>query len=339
MKHESCGVALNVVSGIVLLSCLLLLLRRVFPPNMEDATVGGWREFIWELQVLGLLCVPIWWTWSTGRYMHDFLATAVSALLFLVLIPLKSIAREGNESTNISWSRLIFAFCLLVILQVTRESTWVLTIVLTVLAFRRRQFRLALLSLLALFVGAAVVAWAAHGAPGPVTGLPLPLYLLAKALTNGSANRLGVIPWNDAYARALPLMYPDVPVWQTALPFRVGNISAVGIYSFSPSVVWSTWGHWLLAFPGALLLLVYTLLLKYEARISGKGDLSTKGNVPLGVQLALVAGFIYWLSVPFTGRSGFRLIGYAWPLFWITIPYFHSRQIVSRRGQKWNSCE
>lgn len=59
----------------------------------------------------------------------------------------------------------------------------------------------------------------------------------------------------------------------------------------------------------------------------------------MGVQLALIAGFIYWLSVPFAGRSGFRLIGYAWPLFWIAIPYFHFRQIESRRDPKWTSGE
>ena len=339
LTHESCGVVLNVVSGIVLLSCLLLLLRRVFPPSLEESTTCGWRKFAWELHVFGLLCVPIWWTWSTGRYMHDFFATAVSAVLFLVLIPPKSVAREGESEGRISGGRLALVFCLLVILQMTRESTWVLTIVLTVLAIRRRQFRLALLSLLALFAGSAAVAWVSHGAPGPVTGLPLPLYLLSKALANGCANLLGVTPWNDAYARMLPLMYPDEPVWQIALPFRVGNISAVGIYSFSPSVVWSTFGHWLLVFPGALLLLVYTLLLKFEARICGKGDLTMRKNVPLGVQLALIAGFIYWLSVPFAGRSGFRLIGYAWPLFWIAIPYFHFRQIESRRDPKWTSGE
>ena len=45
------------------------------------------------------------------------------------------------------------------------------------------------------------------------------------------------------------------------------------------------------------------------------------------------------LSVPFAGRSGFRLIGYAWPLFWIAIPYFHFRQIESRRDPKWTSGE
>ena len=112
LTHESCGVVLNVVSGIVLLSCLLLLLRRVFPPSLEESTTCGWRKFAWELHVFGLLCVPIWWTWSTGRYMHDFFATAVSAVLFLVLIPrslLPGKERTKGASPGDGW-RLFFAF-------------------------------------------------------------------------------------------------------------------------------------------------------------------------------------------------------------------------------------
>jgi hypothetical protein len=47
---------------------------------------------------------------------------------------------------------------------------------------------------------------------------------------------------------------------------------------------------------------------------------------PLAVQLAFAYGLISYFLGLTVGRSGtFRLIGYAWPLYWIALPYFLSK--------------
>jgi hypothetical protein len=76
--------------------------------------------------------------------------------------------------------------------------------------------------------------------------------------------------------------------------------------------------RWLLYFPGALLLCCIA------PRVAGRRPtLPSAGfaHMPLYVQLAFVSGGLFWLLAPFSGPSLMRLVGYAWPFFWIALPY------------------
>ncbi len=294
---------LALLSSITFYLCVLSLLRDIRP---------RWWTF-------PLLISPLWWVWGGNIYIQDMFAAALTALLFIAL--------RGNARM-----RVVLAFILLFLLQLTRESTAVLAIALTALALWRRDWRLALSSLFAMALGMVVVSWATRDALPNTNELGGFAYLACKTLANGLRNLTGVIPWNDGYAVHLPWHYPNPPLWKCTLPafLQMGNVHEVGVYAIEFKTVLRTLALWLLYFPGALLFFALRRRAHLEcvttdrntslrARVSSA--LACLRAAPLYVQHALVVGLLFWILAPFSGTSLDRLVGYSWPLFWVAIPW------------------
>ena len=328
-----------VISSLVFYLCILSLLRDVRP---------RWLVFV-------LLVSPLWWVWGGNIYIQDMFAAALTALLLLLLRsseppsavtrPISSCCRPlavpppppSFSILNSQFSIPLILILILFLLQLTRESTTLLSLVLIALALFRRRWRLAAGAFAAMAAGMAVVAWASRDALPSANELGGGVYLVAKAVANGVRNFTGVIPWNDGYAARLPWYYPDPPVWKCALPtfLQMGNVHEVGIYKFMPGVVLRTFVLWFLYFPGAIV-----LLLKCVSRTRGQEESPPNpqfpfpnsqfsipnSQFPFYVQYSFIIGLVFWLLAPFSGPSLDRLVGYAWPFFWVAFPFLLCRR-------------
>ena len=306
-----------VISSLVFYLCVLSLLRDVRP---------RWLVFV-------LLISPLWWVWGGNIYIQDMFAAALTALLLLLLR-----SSEPNSQFSILNSQFSIPFVLF-LLQLTRESSALLSLVLIALALWRRRWRLAVGAFAAMAAGMAVVAWASRDALPSANGLDGGVYLVAKAVANGVRNFTGVIPWNDGYAARMPWYYPDPPVWKCALPafLQMGNVHEVGIYKFMPGVVLRTFALWFLYFPGAILLFfkgVSTTTGQQDNRSAILNSQFSIHNSPFYIQYSLVVGLVFWLLAPFSGPSLDRLVGYAWPFFWVALPMLLIHNQTQRRQLK-----
>ncbi len=294
---ETAFAAVNVVSAVL----FYVLLLAIMPPTRPAV-----NAFV-------LLVSPLWWVWGGNIYVQDMFAAALAAALFMAVC----FAYDRRNGGGYAWMSV---GVILFLLQVTRESSAVFALALAVLAWRRKAWRLMTVSLAAMVAGMAVVSWSSSGAQPNTNELGGFAYLVCKAVANGVRNFTGIIPWNDGYATHLACYYPDPPIWKCTLPafLQWGNVHEIGIYAFQPANIAMFLARWLLYFPGALLLCCIA------PRIAGRRPaLPSAGfaHMPLYVQLAFVSGGIFWLLAPFSGPSLMRLVGYAWPFFWIALPY------------------
>ena len=297
--------ATTIASALVFYALLLARMRRIRPT---------WKVF-------ALLVSPLWWVWGGNFYIQDMVAAAFAAILFCAT-DMASCAAGGKFPYRRKTGLCLVALSLF-LLQLTRESSVVFAMTLAVLAWRGKDRRLALASVAAMVAGMAVVAWASRNASPNTNELGGFAYMVCKVVANGVRNFTGMIPWNDGYAARLAFYYPDPPLWKCTLPtfMQWGNVHEIGVYSFKPGTIAVTLATWLLYFPGALPLL---------ARLRGEGRLSVFvcggfARLPLDVRLALVAGGAFWILAPFSGTSLMRLVGYAWPLFWIALPHLDEK--------------
>ena len=298
--------ASSIASAVVFYVLLLVRLRQIRPV---------WMVFL-------LLVSPLWWMWIGNIYIQDMFAAALAAILFWS-VNMVSCATDGKPACRKVGLPLVAL--VLFLLQLTRETSAVFALALAVLAWRERDKLLAVVSIVAMVVGMALVAWVSTDAAPNTNELGGFAYMACKALANGVRNFTGMIPWNDGYATHLACYYPDPPLWKCTLPafLQWGNVHEIGIYAFLPELIAMTIAVWLFFFPGALLLL---WRLCREGRL--KKSLAHGGfaRLPLDVRLAIVSGCIFWVTAPFCGTSLMRYAGYAWPLFWIALPHLAMRQ-------------
>ena len=280
-------VLIAIVSSIAFYLCVIPLIRPIRP---------RWL-------VLPLLVSPLWWVWGGNIFLQDMFAAALTAILLLFL------RRPGFRPA-------LASLVVLFLLQVTRESTMLLSLALIALAFCHHRWRLAVGALMAMALGMVVVAYASKNALPNTNELGGGVYMVAKAIANGLRNFTGVIPWNDGYAAHIPWHYPDPPLWKCTLPafLQMGNVHEVGVYKFMPGMVLRTFAFWLLYFPGTIVLMLIRrkgLFRAFAAEFRAS---------PLYIQYAFVVGALFWILAPFSGTSIERLVGYAWPLFWVALP-------------------
>ena len=297
--------AVNIMSAVVFYVLVLVLMQ---PLRFSSV-------------VFLLLTSPLWWVWGGSLYIQDMFAAMLAAALFITVRVEASSAREGVYCGR----RGLFCIGMLILLmQLTRESSAVFALALAVLAWCERDRRLAIVSVAAMITGMAIVAWVSRDAQPNVNELDGLTYLACKAIANGLRNIAGLIPWNDGYATRLACYYPDPPLWKYTLPtfLQRGNVHEIGIYTFLPETIVITFGVWLLYFPGILLFLG-KLRREWQIRTFFYDGFM---HLPLDVKLAFVSGGIFWILVPFCGTSLLRYAGYAWPLFWIALPYWLSRR-------------
>lgn len=277
-----------------------------------------------------LVASPTLCLFSVNVYLHDLFALALTALLFWALAA----------------KRLPLAFALLFLLQTTRESTVVIAAAVLAAGAYRRQWGWTLGTCVALAAGCAFVTAVSREALPNIHAMSGAVYLLAKVAANGAENLLGLTVWSDTYARQLPNFYPAPPVWQMAVPswLPLGGMRVVGVYSVDfwrplevAVLLLSAFG----VLPAVLckrgVVLVTTSggrlpVLGGGWRTHLSGIARFFGGQPPAVQVAVIVGAAFLLLSPFAGRTVERQIGYAWPLFWLTLAEAREAEVGGRRS-------
>ena len=258
--------------------------------------------------VLMLVC-PVLCQYVTNIYLPDLFYAALLSLLFYALL------RE----------QMMFVMLWLFLLQLTRESTLLVSSVLFVLALCRRRWGLATVSVAATLAGMAIVALYAQMAKSNIHGMGGLTYLCTKLIANGAANCLGIIVWSDSYARQFPDRYSHAPLWRMALPayLSLGSIREMGVYQYLPGQLADTMKCLLTTF-GTLPLVLFSCLKRKGIRVLWQSAFP--------VLLALLIGVLFYCLGPFSGRSVDRLVGYGWPLFWLAIPLLDAKTLPKPIG-------
>jgi hypothetical protein len=276
---------------------------------------GSLLLFVWMLSMLArekqslisqlaLFISPSLCLFFINRYLPDLFVNALVGLLFVLLFR----GRFG-------WALLV-----LFLLQLARESTYLLTFAWLISAFlSQKDMRYAATAVLVTLFGMVSVAYLSREAQPNIHGLSTIQYLASKVVANGLVNIFGITPWSDTYALRLPHYYPDPPLWKMTLSSAValGGVKEIGIYSFD--------GH----LPLKLLCTGVTTvgilpLLFFRTRIAEYRKQFLRW--PLAIQVALFSGLLYLLLAPFSGRSIERLFGYAWPLWCFVLPWVLATQ-------------
>jgi hypothetical protein len=220
-------------------------------------------------------------------YWHDLFYAAVCALFFLAL--------RAN-----AWLSLP----VLLALYLTRESTFVLVLVVVAVAALRRRWALAASALLVGIAGMVVDSrLMAHALPNH-EGLPVFLLDALKIPYNFALNFCGLELWTNANAAtvARPRWVAEVPAW-----LHLGNIRQIGFIGF----------NWVR--PLQLLVVVcsaFGTLPALLGRLMAKGwgrDLFKRFDLTV----AFGYGAMMFLLAPLTGTTPLRYELYAWPVFWL----------------------
>lgn len=277
-----------------------------------------------------LVACPTLCLYGVNIYLQDLFALALTTLFFWAL----------------SAKRVVLSLLLLFLLQTTRESTVVIAAALVVTAAFSRQWRWMLGVCVALAAGTVFVATVSRDALPNIHAMSGPVYLLTKVVANGAENFLGITVWSDTYARQLPHFYPTPPVWQMEVPtwMPLGGMRSIGIFSIDcwrPLEV----AVILLSAFGVLPTMLYRrgvdlLSISAESRsVVGSGwririeeVVRVWGTQPLTVQIAVLAGAVFLLLSPFTGRTVERYIGYSWPLFWLALVGVGKSEVGSQKS-------
>ena len=265
----------------------------------DDAAPSGTaRAFAYAIL---LLVSPLWFFWGGNPYIQDVPVAAFGVFFFHALL-------GGQMWLALAW---------LALMMLTRESSVVVAAALCFSAICGRRWRLAVGTALVTAGAMAFSAWLGRESPGSISGMGSFSYMVTKTVAAGSYNLLGIHFWTDVHAVKLPHFYPAAPVWSMALPawIHFGNVRQIGIYSFDPLHVINTLVLWVLP------LVPPALILSISRRWTSLKLLLSPRRLPLAVQVAALAGFLFWLSQPFAGYSPWRYLGYVWPFVWIVVPW------------------
>lgn len=197
--------------------------------------------------------------------------------------------------------RWLLALLVLFAAFATRESTLLLCLVCAGVAFLHRQRPLFVGSLIVLCLGVIVTSTAARFGRPNVHHLPDALYLALKIPYNFALNILGVEISTNVIPGAAPIYR-----WQLPSFLHVGLDREIGV-SFN-------WRR-----PATTLLVLLSAF--------GTGPLIAwkfrrfPRPASLAIKVSTAYGLICCLLGPSLGSLVDRLVGYGWPLFWITMPW------------------
>jgi len=243
-------------------------------------------------------------TWFAAALLRDATLPDVHAAAWLTIF-LVAMARRP------AWS-----LPLLAVAVVCRESLGLFALVLAILAWRDGNRARALGALAATTAGLLVVNLLSGSAN--VHAMGGPLYLAAKFVFNLSRNVAGWELWVPTIDYCDPTATWSLPTW---LP--TGAIDEVGVCGFNPRrplwllVAWSgTFG----VVPGWLWAHRTTVRRSWPA-------------APLWLRASLVYGLVSVLLAPAAGTMLPRLVGYAWPAFWLAAPLLGGSLPPDRRGR------
>ena len=212
--------------------------------------------------------------------------------------------------------RPAWALPLLAVAVVCRESLALFALVLVVLAWRDGRRAQAVGVTVATVAGLLVVNLLSGAAN--VHAMGGPVYLAAKFVFNLSRNVAGWELWVPTIDYCEPVATWSLPGW-----VPTGAIDEVGVCGFNPRrPLWLlvAWGGTFGVVPGWL-----------WARRKVVG--AAWPMAPLWLRAALVYGLVSALLAPAAGTMLPRLVGYAWPAFWLAAPLLWGALPAERRNR------
>jgi hypothetical protein len=232
-------------------------------------------------------------------YMPDCFHAAIAAVFFLLLV-------------RKAWW---YAMPLLFFMQVTRESTVLLSVFVVLVAAYHRNWKIAGSAILFTLLGIGVVGRYAGEGQGNVHGASSLVYFVGKVPLNVLPNVFGVRIWTNTHAKNDPATFPDEPLVKWDLPAWLpsGDMHQVGIYRFEPTTPLSNL-RVLLTFFGVMPSLVLLVVVWKRWHLLRDDGLSQVA------QLALVYGLASYFLSPALGTAFGRYVFYAWPMAWIAAP-------------------
>ena len=222
-------------------------------------------------------------------YMPDLFVTALTALFFLLL------ARRRER-----WAMVVLLLAFL-----ARESTLLLCVMGAGIGFLRRGKTMAYGSLAVLAGGVMAGAWFLRLGQPNIHHLPDFTYMVLKVPYNFLHNVFGIMIWSDVRADT------GVPVVRWSLPHLLqfgGADREIGLV-FGKRPPTETFLHLFTIFGFAPILLWHW-----------RGKFAQVRQSPPAVQLAFAYGLVMYPLATALGAWTGRLIGYAWPLFWLAGP-------------------
>jgi hypothetical protein len=230
--------------------------------------------------------VPFWSFLLQDLVLPDLWYSALLAVMLLML--------EGDH--------LLAAAIMMFPLMLSRESTSLTLVCFLVAAWTRLSWRDRVVAVIAAVAGSAVVKHLAARAQSNSEHLPESIYMLAKVPWNFMNNILGLAPWSNVNTQ-----FCSVPRWK--LPLHLGGVHAIGVCGFSVTG-WEFVSEATLSEFGLLPLLLGFLWWRSRKL--------RQSNVLL--RFTLVYGAASIVLAPVLGTWFTRLIGYAWPIFFVTLP-------------------
>ncbi len=255
----------------------------------------------WLLFAMAFL--PFWTALTQDLVLPDLWYSALIAIMLLLL-------REEH---------LLAAAIMMFPLMLSRESTSLTLACFLIACWKQLRWVDRAVAVLSALAGSIVVKHLAMRALPNSENLPDSIYMLAKVPWNFLDNILGLAPWSNVNTQ-----YCAVPRW--SLQVHLGQVHAVGICGFS-LVGWIGISESGLSDFGLLPLLLGFIWWRTR-------KLNTASVL---LRFTLLYGAASVLLAPLLGTWFARLIGYAWPLFLVSLPMLFDR-IPRKAGTLGREC-
>ena len=243
----------------------------------------------WILFAIAL--VPFWGLLLQDLVLPDLWYSALLAIMLLML--------AGEH---------MFAASLMMFpLMLSRESTSLTLVCFLLSAWGELRWRDKIVATASTIAGSLIVSHLALRAQPNMEHLPQSIYMLAKVPWNFMNNVVGVVPWSNVNSE-----YCTLPIW--AMPLRLGPVHTIGVCGFSLAL-WTPISQAALTDFGLLPLLVFWLW--WRSRRSSMRNLL--------LRFTLLYGSVSLVLAPVLGTWFERLIGYAWPIFFVALPLLFDR--------------
>ncbi len=282
--------------GGFLVAALLALIMLPFALSLRVT-----KEVQHWFMLLPVLLSPFLMQMFRECYLPDLFHAALLGLFFAVF-----------ERARLA-SLLVFLMLIL-----TRESTILLGASIIFLALYRSDRRLALKICLTTIVGLAAVRYAGSFGRPNIHEMNDLIYMVLKVPFNLILNVTGIQLWANTLDYCTPQITFSVAGW---LP--LGSIKTMGVCELNLMRPLSTAALMLTTFGVAPTLLLFHLTKNPRQFFKEK---------PFWLAVALLYGISSFFLGVALGSSVYRLIGYGWPAFWLTMPMILARHYDTDRG-------
>jgi hypothetical protein len=251
--------------------------------------------------VFAIALVPFWTFLLQELVLPDLWYSALLAVMLLML---------ASEHT-------LGAALMMFPLMLSRESTSLTLICFLAAGWGWMRWRVKMVAVISAITGSVIVSHLAARAQPNLERLPEPVYILAKIPWNFMHNVLGITPWSNVNPELC-----KVPAW--TMPVHIGPVHAIGVCGFS-FAGWIEMSQAILNDFG-LLPLLFVFLWWRCRRFSTQNVL---------LRFTLLYGSVSLLLAPMLGTWFIRLIGYAWPAFFVALPLLFDRlEETSPKGSR-----